>query len=294
MTLRLTRTALKHDARQKCKVNARKKCDKFYGSNFKIVDLDHAADGRAWKFGQSATHPINGRRAAEAPADRAFRAPRSCAASRNPRAETGHGRQHPPAGLAARAVVGLVLGISDALNRRAAHSGKAVRSGHAPPFPDEMRSPSPEMPPQLPAQQFGPAHASVVDRRSNRRSTSGCRAFAVRAVGDRPAACRISSEYALPMPANRRGSVRARFSVWFCRVSTAAKVARSISSGSTPPRSNAGEPRLARDQMQRRPTLRARLRQDQRSVGKSSASSAFAASYVASGARQCSRPAIIR
>ena len=36
----------------------------------------------------------------------------------------------------------------------------------------------------------------------------------VASLGGR-AACRISSEYALPMPLNKRGSVSARFNVWF-------------------------------------------------------------------------------
>ena len=65
------------------------------------------------------------------------------------------------------------------------------------------------------------------------------------------------------MPLNRRGSVRARLSVWFSRRSAARKAARSASSTSRPPRVVRGQPGFAADQVERGALLRPRLGQDQ-------------------------------
>ena len=41
--------------------------------------------------------------------------------------------------------------------------------------------------------------------------------------GDSRARCKISSEYAFPIPLKRRGSVSERFNVWFSRVRASLK-----------------------------------------------------------------------
>src|SRR6516165_2893787 len=55
------------------------------------------------------------------------------------------------------------------------------------------------------------------------------------AIGDSLARCRISSEYALPMPLKSRGSVSARLSVWFSLRNRAANCARLDVRTSRPP-----------------------------------------------------------
>ena len=82
-------------------------------------------------------------------------------------------------------------------------------------------------------------------------------------TGDKRARCRISSEYALPMPLIKRGSVSARFSVWLRRFSTASNSAARYaieldSAGLVLPRA-----RAAAHDVQRRALLRAGLREHQ-------------------------------
>ena len=57
----------------------------------------------------------------------------------------------------------------------------------------------------------------------------------VQIIGDSFARCRISSEYAFPMPAKRRGSASDRFTVWFSTRSRARKPSSEAVRGSSPP-----------------------------------------------------------
>jgi len=69
------------------------------------------------------------------------------------------------------------------------------------------------------------ANASALDKPSRAEAQSPRTAFShspglslcVSVMGDSCAACRISSEYALPIPLSRRGSVKALLRVWFLR-----------------------------------------------------------------------------
>ena len=112
--------------------------------------------------------------------------------------------------------------------------GRGARSGRGPPSPDERRSPFPGTlrPAAIEAARSRPpvSHASL---RTARAISSAVNVDVV-FIGDNFAACRISSEYALPMPLKIRGSVRARLSVWFCAVSRAPKAARSAAMTSRP------------------------------------------------------------
>ena len=78
---------------------------------------------------------------------------------------------------------------------------------------------------------------------SNRARTSSADIFRVSRAGDSFARWRISSEYALPIPDNKRGSVSERFSVWFSRRSADSNSSRVEASGSIPPRSNSSSAR---------------------------------------------------
>src|SRR5712691_3954943 len=76
---------------------------------------------------------------------------------------------------------------------------------------------------------------------SKSRAISSSDKLVVIWTGDRRARWRISSEYALPMPLKRCGSVRERFRLWRSRVSRVRNVSRSVSNTSTPPGSSARE-----------------------------------------------------
>jgi hypothetical protein len=72
--------------------------------------------------------------------------------------------------------------------------------------------------------------------RSSRRERRGeIESLRVCSTGDKRAECRISSEYAFPMPLTSLGLVSARFRVWFSRSSAAQKASKLHSSGSMPP-----------------------------------------------------------
>ena len=69
------------------------------------------------------------------------------------------------------------------------------------------------------------------------------------------------------MPLKSRGSVSARLRVWFSLRSRAPNAARSTSSGSSPPRSNAASASAPADQVEGRAPLAARLGEHQLPVG---------------------------
>src|SRR4029077_13005744 len=99
------------------------------------------------------------------------------------------------------------------------------------------------------------------------RATAASSILCVSITGDSLAACKISSEYALPMPLNSVGSVSARFSVWFSRRNRAANCGRTACSISMPPRILLLQRLLAVQKMERRASLGARLGEGQRAVG---------------------------
>src|SRR5712664_2975461 len=116
----------------------------------------------------------------------------------------------------------------------------------------------------------------------------------VSVIGDSCAACRISSEYALPIPLTRRGSVRARFRVRFSNISAARNDVKSLVKMSIPPGST-----------ERKPSSPVRTCNDARRLvpasvstsdplGKSKAARFCRPDSFAPGSRQCNRPAIIR
>ena len=147
----------------------------------------------------------------------AARAPPACAASRRAAAATATDR---PAGghrSGTRAVVGFVRRVHDALHRRAAHgAGLAVAAVHRHALAkrrDLLGKPVAG----LVAQPRDPVDQRRARRPRTAAAISSSLSRCVSLNGDRRAACRISSEYALPMPLNRCGSVSARLSVWFSR-----------------------------------------------------------------------------
>src|SRR5258706_5803609 len=116
----------------------------------------------------------------------------------------------------------------------------------------------------------------------------------VSVIGDSCAACRISSEYALPIPLTRRGSVRALFRVRFSNISAARNDVKSLVKISIPPGST-----------ERKPSSPARTCNDARRLvpasvstsdplGKSKAARFCRPDSFAPGSRQCNRPAIIK
>ena len=123
--------------------------------------------------------------------------------------------------------------------------GKAVHNAHGPPYLYERRSPFPERRPS-------PRRAAARSREqaycaspAYSRSHSCGFSLWVNATGDNCAACRISSEYAFPMPLRMRGSVRARLRVRFSTMSASRKELRSLERTSIPPGSierNASSP----------------------------------------------------
>ena len=99
--------------------------------------------------------------------------------------------------------------------------------------------------------------------RSSRAISSSVR-LRVSFTGDSCAACRISSEYALPMPLKRCGSVSARLSVWFSRVSRSANAGSVGVEHFEPAGIERGEARRSRARGASTPALRALLGEDQR------------------------------
>src|SRR5580700_5672494 len=96
------------------------------------------------------------------------------------------------------------------------------------------------------------------------------------------------------MPLNRRGSVSARLSVWFSAVSAARKDARSLEKTSMPPASkerNASSPSTTCNDARRLEPASVSTREP---LGKSNAARVWRPASLASGARQCKRPAIIQ
>ena len=116
----------------------------------------------------------------------------------------------------------------------------------------------------------------------------------VRLAGESLALCRISSEYALPIPENRRGSVRARLTVWLSRVSASRKRARFVSRTSRPPRSNAARPAGPATRSSEARFLVLTSERTSEPSAKSRAQSAPLPPTFAPGRRQCNRPATIR
>ena len=83
---------------------------------------------------------------------------------------------------------------------------------------------------------------SVWRTESKSRSSSRGSSASVSLNGDNFARCRISSEYALPIPLNTRGSVNARFSVCLSRRTAVPNSSRLASRTSSPPGSCAANP----------------------------------------------------
>ena len=114
-------------------------------------------------------------------------------------------------------------------------SGMVLHSVREPPSPCETQSPFPESPAFASVRSRSIHSFSVLRVAANSLShSSGCN-LCVSAMGDSWAACRISSEYALPMPLTMRGSVRALLSVRFSTVSASRNELRSLAKTSIPP-----------------------------------------------------------
>jgi len=149
-----------------------------------------------------------------------------------------------------------------------------------------------------------PASASVCSRSIQSLSVSrvaanslshscGC-SLCVRLTGESWAACKISSEYALPMPLTMRGSVRALLSVRFSTVSASRNELRSLVKTSIPPGSTACKASSpARTDNDARCFVPASV-STREPVGKSKAARLLRPASFAWGGRQCSRPAIIK
>ena len=82
-------------------------------------------------------------------------------------------------------------------------------------------------------------------------------------TGDSRARCRISSEYALPIPLRMRGSVSVRLSVCRSRSTALRKLATSARRGSMPPGSSAASAGSPLHHVQGGALLRARLGEEQ-------------------------------
>jgi len=116
----------------------------------------------------------------------------------------------------------------------------------------------------------------------------------VHVSGESRARCRISSEYALPMPLNRCGSVKARFNVWLSRASAARKLARSLSRTSRPPGSCARNATSSRTKWSEARFLELASVTSSVPLSKSNAASPTLPTSLAPRGRHRSRPAIIR
>ena len=142
-----------------------------------------------------------------------------------------------PLGLAGGAVVRLVVGVDDALHRRAAHRARlAVLAVHRH-LGAKRGDLVGEAVADLGAQPIGPPDQHLLAGRVQagelvvaERARSGETATASRA-------CRISSLYALPMPSNSDGSVSARLTVWRSLRMRSANAAGLAVRTSSPPRS---------------------------------------------------------
>ncbi len=116
----------------------------------------------------------------------------------------------------------------------------------------------------------------------------------VSAIGDSCAACRISSEYAFPIPLTSRGSVRALLSVRFSTVRASRNELRSLVKISIPPgstESNPSSPTRTCNDARRFVPASVSTREPR---GKSKAARFCRPDSFAPGARQCKRPAIIK
>ena len=129
---------------------------------------------------------------------------------------------------------------------------------------------------------------------SNRRFHSGGASLCVRASGESCAACRISSEYAFPMPLSTRGSVSARLSVWFSAVSAARNESGSADKTSMPPGSSANNAASPSSTCKEARRLLPASVSTSEPLGKSKAARLCRPASLAPAGRQCSLPAIIK
>jgi len=113
-------------------------------------------------------------------------------------------------------------------------------------------------------------------------------------MGESCAACKISSEYAFPIPSTIRGSVSARFNVWFSPVSAARNESRSAANTSIPPASNAARPASPPTTCNDARCLLPASVSTSEPRGKSNAARFCLPPSFASRFFQCSRPAIIK
>ena len=174
--------------------------------------------------------------------------------------------------------------------------GRACCSGRAPPSLRGTPSPSREIP-RRPRRAGCRVHAASVSRVALcSRALSSSVSERVSFSGESCAACRISSEYALPMPLKRCGSVSARLSVWFSRVSAARKCleASSRSGRCRPDRAprSAASPRTSVSDARLRVPASVKIERAGRETRRSRARPAASSSRPAP--RQCRRPAIMR
>ena len=159
-------------------------------------------------------------------------------------------------------------------------SGKALHSVHGPPCPCETRSPFRESPASASARSRSIQSLSVSRVAANSLSHScGC-SLCVRVIGDSWAACRISSEYALPIPLRMRGSVRALLSVRFSTVSAVAKRVEIAREDVDSSRIHGTQGLLASENRQRCAVLGAGFGEHERASGKIEGRQTLAASQL--------------
>ena len=170
------------------------------------------------------------------------------------------------AGLAAGAVVRLVVGVADSLNRRAADRARLVETAVDGHLGSKRRNLLGERLAGLGAKAVDPLRENLAHRQEKPLETSSDVIRCDNASGDSRARWRISSEYALPMPLKRRGSVRTRLSVWFAIRRLVVNASSEQSRTSRPPGSCAAQALPAADEEQGRAVLRAGLGQDQAAV----------------------------
>ena len=196
-----------------------------------------------------------------------LRAASSCAA-----AATARGRRARAAGLAARAVVALVVGVDDPLHRSAAHRARLAEACRA--RPSRGRNAvtfSGKASPASRAQPLGPfarapSRVGVEQPRESRASSSFARMRDRRQLRAMQDLVRVRvADAAEEMRIGQRALQR----VVLAQRARARSAARSASSTSRPPMSNARQRRRAVHDVQRRAPLGARLGQRERAVGES-------------------------
>ena len=173
-------------------------------------------------------------------------------------------------------------------------SDTALHSVREPPSPRETQSPFRE-------RQFPPPGAAGLSTPSVSRALqrtafpipAAC-SLCVSAIGDSCAACRISSEYALPMPLTKRGSVRALLSVRFSAVSASRNEFRSLAKISIPPGSIESKPSSPESTCNDARRFEPASVSTREPFGKSKAARLLRPDSFAPGGRQCKRPAIIK